>query len=147
MPAYLSLKIHHVGHPLFNLHHCYLPKVSCLSDEACTHRVRVDCYLFNESSSCRRSFLTGRLLSSSAVLYVTCSSIAFFTNSWARSTIQKRFRFPYRMHIANELKQQVFDVRLCLLAISLTTRRFNDDCKEVLHYFPDLFYVICIYSP
>ena len=30
--------------------------VSYLSDEACAHRVRVDCYLFAESSSCRCSF-------------------------------------------------------------------------------------------
>ena len=39
------------------------------------------------------------------------------------------------MHVVNELKQQVVDVRLCLLAISLTTCRSNDICKEVLHYF------------
>jgi len=56
MPAYLSLKFHHVGHPLSNLRHCYLPHISYLSDEACTHRVHVYCYLFTESSSCRRSF-------------------------------------------------------------------------------------------
>jgi len=30
-------------------------------------------------------------------------------------------------------------VRPCLLAISLTTCRLNDICKEVLYYFPDLF--------
>ena len=30
-------------------------------------------------------------------------------------------------------------VRPCLLAISLTTRRLNDICEEILYYFPDLF--------
>jgi len=30
-------------------------------------------------------------------------------------------------------------VRLCLSVISLTTCRLTDICKEVLHYFPDLF--------
>jgi len=34
---------------------------------------------------------------------------------------------------------QVVVVRPCLLAISLTMRRLNDICKEVLYYFPDLF--------
>jgi len=37
-------------------------------------------------------------------------------------------------------------MRLRLSAISLTTCRFYDICKEVLHYFPDLFYVVCTYS-
>jgi len=50
------------------------------------------------------------------------------------------------MHVVNELKQQVIDVCLCLLAISLTTCRLNDICKKVLHYFPDLFDVVCTYS-
>ena len=30
-------------------------------------------------------------------------------------------------------------VRPCLLAITLTTRRLNGICEEVLYYFPDLF--------
>ena len=50
------------------------------------------------------------------------------------------------MHVVNKLKQQVVDVRLCLLAISLTMCRLNIICKEVLHYFLDLFYVVCTYS-
>jgi len=41
------------------------------------------------------------------------------------------------MHVVNELKQQVVDMCRCLSAISLTTCRLNDICKEVLHYFPD----------
>jgi len=41
------------------------------------------------------------------------------------------------------MKHQLVDVRLCLLAILLTTCRLNDICREVLHYFPDLFYVVC----
>ena len=56
-------------------------------------------------------------------------------------------RFPHRMDVVNELKQQVVDVHLCLSAISLTMCRLKDICKEVLHYFPDLFYVVCAYSP
>jgi len=56
MPTYLSLKLHYVGHPLSNPHLCYLPHAFYLSNEACARRARVDCYLFTESSSCRRSF-------------------------------------------------------------------------------------------
>jgi len=36
-------------------------------------------------------FLTGRLLSSSVVVCFACLSIAFFTNSWARSTKESVF--------------------------------------------------------
>jgi len=61
-------------------------------------------------------------------------------------SIQEGVRVPHRMHVVNELKQQVVDVRLCLSAISLTTCRFDDICKEVLHNFPDFFYVVCAYS-
>ena len=61
-------------------------------------------------------------------------------------SIQERVRVPYRMHVVNEMNQQVVDMCLCLSAISLTTCRLNDICKEVLHYFPDLFYVVCKYS-
>jgi len=43
------------------------------------------------------------------------------------------------MHVVNELKPQVVDVHLCLLAISLPTCRLSDICKDVLHYFPDFF--------
>ena len=57
-------------------------------------------------------------------------------------SIQERVRVPDRKHVVNELKQQVVDVRLCLSAISLTTCRPDDICKEVLHYFPDFFYVV-----
>jgi len=67
-PICLSLKLHHVGHPLSNLRLYYLPRVSYFSEEFFAHRVRVDCYLFTKSSSCYRWFLTGRLLSSFAVL-------------------------------------------------------------------------------
>ena len=56
MPAYLSLKLCNVGHPPSNLRLYYLPHASYLCDQACAHRVHVDCYLFTESSSCRRSF-------------------------------------------------------------------------------------------
>jgi len=38
--------------------------------------------------------------------------------------------------------KQVVVVQPCLLTISLTTRRLNDICEEVLYYFPDLF---CLY--
>jgi len=51
------------------------------------------------------------------------------------------------MHVVNELKQHVVHVCLCLLAISVTTCRLNNIGEEVLHYFLDLFYVVCIYSP
>ena len=66
--------------------HIYIhtPHVSYLSDEACAHRVRVECYLFAESSSCRHSFFDWATpVQLSAVLCPTCSLIAFFTNSWA----------------------------------------------------------------
>ena len=56
VPAYLSLEIQSGGHPLSNLRLYHLPHVSYLSDEACTLAVQIDCYLFTESSSCRRSF-------------------------------------------------------------------------------------------
>ena len=42
MPAYLSLKIHHVSRPLSNLRLYYLLHTSYLFDEVCAHRVRVD---------------------------------------------------------------------------------------------------------
>jgi len=50
------------------------------------------------------------------------------------------------MHVVNELKQQVVDVRPCLLTISPTTCRLRDIYEEVLHYFLALFYVVCTYS-
>ena len=62
-------------------------------------------------------------------------------------SIQERVRGPHQMHVVNELKQQMVDMRLCLSAISLTTCRLDDICKEVLHYNPDLFNVVCTYSP
>jgi len=107
-------------------------------------------------------FLTGRLLSSSTVIYSACSLIAFFTNSGARSRKEcashiecmsstslvdvrgRRASLPADGRRASgrrtSTRQQMVDVRLCLLAISLTTCRLNYICKEVLHYFPDLFY-------
>ena len=51
------------------------------------------------------------------------------------------------MHFVNELEEHVVDVRLCLSAILLTMCRLSDILKEVLHYFPDLFYVVCTFSP
>ena len=51
------------------------------------------------------------------------------------------------MHVVNNLKQQLVDVRLCLSTISLTMCRLNDICKEVLRYFADLYYVVCTYPP
>jgi len=62
-------------------------------------------------------------------------------------SIQKRVRVPHRMHVVNELKQHVVDVHLCLSAISLSMCRLIDVCKDVLNCFPDLFYVVCTYSP
>jgi hypothetical protein len=44
-------------------------------------------------------------------------------------------------------QNQVVDVRICLLAILLSTCRLNDIRKEMLHYFPDLFFVVFIYLP
>jgi len=38
------------------------------------------------------------------------------------------------------------DMHRCLLSTSITTCRLNDIGKEVLHYFPDLFDVVCTYS-
>jgi len=56
VPAYLSLELHYVGYLLSNLCLCYLLHVSYIYNEACAHRVQVDCYLFTESSSSNRSF-------------------------------------------------------------------------------------------
>jgi len=61
--------------------------------------------------------------------------------------VQESVCVPYRMHVVNELKQQVVDMCLCLSAISLTKCRLNNISKEVLHYFLDLFYVVCTCSP
>ena len=147
MPIYLSPKPHHVGHPLSNLRLCYLLHVSYLSDEACAHRVRVDCYLFTKSSSCHRSFFDWttpvKLCSTVFCMLIDCLLHQFL------GSIQKgvRVRVPPRMHVVNELKQQVVDVRLCLSAIPLTTCRLDNICKEVLNYFPDLLCVVCTYSP
>jgi hypothetical protein len=142
MPAYLSLKLQNVGHPHSNLRLCYLPHVSYLSDEARTHRVHFDCFLFTESSSCCRSFFDWatpvKLCSIVNCMLIDCLLSQFL------GSIQKGVRILYAMHVDNELKQQVVDVRLCLLAISFITCRVNDIGKEVLHYFPDLFYT---YSP
>jgi len=66
---------------------------------------------------------------------------------WGLGSIQERVRVPHRKHVVNELKHQVVNMHLCLSAISLTTCRLDDIYKEVLHYFPDLFYVVCTYSP
>ena len=130
------------ANPLSNLCLCYLPRVY-LSDEACAHRVRVD--LFNESSFCRRSFFKWATPVGSCSI-VFCTLIDCLLHQFLGS-IQKRVCVPYRMHVVNELKLQVVDVYLCLSAILLTMRRLNDICKEVLHYFLDLSYVVCIYSP
>ena len=122
--------------------HIYIhtPHVSYLSDEACAHRVRVECYLFAESSSCRHSFFDWatpvKLCSIVIYMLIDCLHHQFL------GSIQERVRIPYRMPVVNELKQQVVDMCLCLSAISLTTCRLNDICKEVLHYFPDFFYVV-----
>jgi len=61
-------------------------------------------------------------------------------------SIQERVRVSHPKHVVNELQQQVVNVRLSLSAIMLTTCRLDSICKEVLHYFPDLFYVVCTYS-
>jgi len=124
----MSLKLHHVGHPLSNLCLCCLPNISYLFDEACAHRVHVYCYLFTESSSCRRSFFDWatpvKLCSSVFCMLIDCLLPQFL------GLIQERVHVPHRMHVVNELKQQVVDVRFCLSAISLTTCRLDDTCKE-----------------
>jgi hypothetical protein len=40
------------------------------------------------------------------------------------------------MYFVNKLNQQVVDARLCLSAISLTTCRLDDICKEVFAHSP-----------
>jgi len=144
MPTYLSLKLDHIGHPPSNLCLCYLPHVSDLSNEVCAHRVRVDCYLFTEPSSCRCSFFDWatpvKVCSILICMLIDCLLHPFL------GLIQKRVCVPHRMHVVNELKQQVVDVRLCILPILLTMCRLNDTGKELLHYFLDLFYVVLTYS-
>jgi len=93
MPTYLSLKIHHVGHLLSKLRLCYLPHVCYLSDEACAHRVRVDCYLFTESS-CRRSFFDWATPVKLCII-VICMLIDCLLHQFLGS-IQKRFCVPNR---------------------------------------------------
>jgi len=91
--VYLSLKLHHVGHSLSNLCLCCLPHVSHLSDEACAHRVHVYCYLFTESSSCRRSFFDWatpvKLCSSVFCMRIDCLLHQFL------GSIQERVRVPH----------------------------------------------------
>jgi len=48
-------------------------------------------------------------------------------------SIQEKVCVPHQKHVVNELQQQVVNVRLCQLAISLTTCRLDEICKEVLH--------------
>jgi len=168
MPIYLSLKLHHVGHtsPICASAICR----TCFT--FLTKLVPIVCVLTATCSPSRllvaAPFLTGRLLSSSAVLNSACSSIAFFTNSGARSRKEcashiecmsstslvdvrgRRASLPADGRRASgrraSTRQQMVDVRLGLSAISLTTCRLNYICKEVLHYFPDLFYIVCTYS-
>jgi len=92
----MSLKFHHVGHPLSNLRLCYLPHVSYLSNEGCAHRVHVYCYLFTESSSCRRSFFNWatpvKLCRSVFYILIDCLLHQFL------GSIQERVRVPHRKH-------------------------------------------------
>jgi len=138
-------QIHRVCHPLSNLRLCYLPHVSYHSDEACAHRVLVYCYLFTKSSSCSCSFFNWatpvKLCSSLFCMLIDCLLHQFL------GSIQERVRVPHQKHVVNKPQQQVVNVRLCLSAISITTCRLDNICKEVLPYLPDLFYVVCTYSP
>ena len=103
MPTYVSLEHHHVGHPLSDLRLCYLPHISYLSDEACTHYVHVDCYLFIESTSCRRSLFDW---ATPVKLYsIVIRILIDYLLQTLLGSIQKGVRVPYRMHVVNVLKQ------------------------------------------
>jgi len=114
-------ELHYVAPPLSNLRLCYLLHVSWLSNEVCTHRVHIDGYLFTESSTSRRSFpdwaTPVQPCSIVVCMLINCRLHQFL------SLIHKEFRIPYPVYLVNELKMQVVDVRLCLLAISLATCR------------------------
>ena len=94
-------------------------------------RVHVYCYLFKESSSCRRSFFNWatpvKLCSSVFCMLIDCLLHQFL------GSIQETVHVSHRNHVVKELQQQVVKVRLCLSAISLTTCRLDDICKDVLH--------------
>jgi len=92
-------------------------------------------------------FLTGRLLSSFTVLFSACSSIAFFTSSWARSRKESASYIECMPSTSSNSRWLT-----CVFACQLScfpgpTCRLEYICKEVLHYFPDLLYVVCTYSP
>ena len=53
-------------------------------------------------------------------------------------SIEERVCVPRQLHVVNELKQQLVDVRLYLSAISLITCRLDNIGKEVSPYFLDL---------
>jgi len=154
MPAYLSLELHHVGRPLSNLRPCHLSHVFYFSSEVWIRRVWIYCYrrVVSFSPLIFRLLLATPVKFCSIVIWmrIYCLLHQFLgpiDNKWA--LIQKEVRIPYRMYLvkAREQKKQAVDVRRCLLAISLTTCRLHDICKEVLHYFPDLFFVVCTYLP
>ena len=109
VPAYLSLKVQCVSHPLSNLRLCRLPHVSYFSDEACTHRVHVDCYLFTEWSSSRRSFLNWATPVKLCNILI-CMLIVCILHQFS-SPIHKGILIPSQKHFVNELKKQVIDVR------------------------------------
>jgi len=138
--AYLSLEFHYVTHLLSNLRVCHLPHVSCLSDEACAHRAHIDRYLLTESPSSRCSFSVCATPFKLCIIII-CMLIDCHLHQFL-SWIQKGFRILQQVHLVNELKRQVVDVRLCLLAISLTKCRLDNIRKDVLHYFPNPFFVV-----
>jgi len=67
-------------------------------------------------------------------------------NSYQANLVKE---LPHQMKLVNELKRQVVNVRLCIVAtmISLTTCGLDDIHEEVWHYFPDLFFVVSSYLP
>jgi len=118
---------------LSNLHVCHLPHVSYLSDEACTHSVHIDRHLFTKSPSSRSSFfdwatpVTVKPCHVVICLLIDCCLHQFL------SLIQKWVRIPDQAHLRRwKTKNQVVDVRLSLLAISLATCRLDAIRKEVL---------------
>ena len=122
-----------------------------VSDESCTHYVHIDRYLFTKSLLLAAFSLTGRLLSNYSVMKSACLSIAASTSSWAWSS--KGFTFHIKCISWTSWKSSwsmcVFDCWLSQSNInqSLTECRHNNICKDVLHYLPDLFFIVFAYLP
>jgi len=92
-----------------------------VSNEACTHHVQIDCYLFTKSSSSRRSFFdrtTPVKLCSVVCILIACLRHQFL------GLIQKVVHI--KIHFVNELEKQLLDVRCCLLSFVLNMYRLID---------------------